>query len=282
MSRGEEKAVVNIDLLRSQLRQRVATAAGKGQVEAPAEGSTRWLLAAAAAAGISRMTLKKMLDGDEVTASVFHTVGRALSLPLHKLISPASDDSRLPDHLADYHRYAFGYFIAEDRAAFGAPRVCWYRGWQEFDKLPATGPEPTVLTLRIENELKLKWKAEGRLVGRGGTFLVTAELDPAGASLEQAPALWPHFTALFNAGYSWETLAGLHKTFRRGGHADDRVLVGHWFGKTAFLTPAVHSSIWSTCELTLPQLRALSGDLRTRVFIKAARWFREPEAKKKR
>src|SRR5947209_4393493 len=103
MSRGEEKASVNADVLQQALRERIRQRCDGGADEAPAEKTTRWYELAADIADVATGTIKKMLDGHPVTASVLSTVLDRLQLSPIDLVS-LDDQCRIPTQPDAYPR----------------------------------------------------------------------------------------------------------------------------------------------------------------------------------
>src|SRR5262245_59273668 len=115
MSRGEEKAAVNVVVLKEALRTRIQQRYNGRSSSAPAEDTTGWYEAAAKIADVASTTVKKLLRGEPVTASVLLTLLDKLQLSAVDLVS-LDDQCRLPKHPDAYAALRHGYFISDLRS----------------------------------------------------------------------------------------------------------------------------------------------------------------------
>ena len=142
MSRGEEKAAVNVEVLRAALRGRLAKRFA-GRSNPPEEGTTAWFEAAGVVSDVGTSTLKKLLRGEPVTASILTTVLNRLHLSAIDLVS-LDDQCRIPSDPAAYSRFRHGYFIADLRPARAAATAVVPRaGRPPGGRGPALGGERT-------------------------------------------------------------------------------------------------------------------------------------------
>jgi hypothetical protein len=262
MSRGEEKAAVNVEVLRAALREHIRRQYdGKGR-EAPPESTTPWFKAAADAADIAANTLKVLLRGEPVTASVLSTVMGRLQLSPLELIS-LDDQCLIPEDPAEYRRFRHGYFISELRNRPGKPVQRWCTETADLRAARVPGSAGGALTVKgkLTNELGATYEASGLRVGPY-LLALTAQLQARGAARDLHHSVTHAFTAVFYLCYPLKRL--------RCPGEPGRVLCGLWHGVTRFGTPALYRFFLATRALQFDEINKLQKNLKAKIFLAAA------------
>jgi hypothetical protein len=269
MSRGEEKAAVNVEALRRALRERIGQRRAGGNSVLPAEDTTPWYKLAGDLAGVGRATVKKMLDGEPVTASVLLTVLDRLRLSAVDLVS-LDDQCRLPQRAEAYAAFRHGYYIADLRASPGKPTRRWCREQVELRPGSAAGEAGGRLALEgtITNEFRKTFDVRALWVGPYLLTMTAFEREPVPVGHSHHTVMYA-FTAVFNLFYPLKRLPAAAGSARPPAADAGQALCGFWHGLTCFGTPALYRFFLATRELAAAELDRLQKDLKAMTVLSA-------------
>ncbi len=261
MSRGEEKAAVNVEVLLAALRTRISQLRGAP----PAEETTQWYQLAGKVAGVGTTTVKKLLDGEPATASTLTRVLDKLHLRAIDLVS-LDDQCRIPKEPGAYGPFRHGYFICDLRTDPGKPKRRWCH--EEADLRAASTGGTLTVKGTITNEFGKTFDVRGLWIG---PYLLTLTATERGrvAAGSGHHSVTSAFTAVFNLCYPLKRLEGLPGRRKLSGVAPGQVLCGFWHGVTCFGTPALYRFFLSTRELTVAERGELRRGLKAMTFLDA-------------
>lgn len=264
MSRGEEKATVNVGVLQEALRERIGRRLAGKKGTAPQENTTPWYEEAARIADVSTGTLKKLLRGEAVTASILTTLLDRMQLSAAELVM-LDERYRIPQDADAYRQLGHGLFIADLRTNPGRPSRRWCRERVDLRAVlePASPESPQKLEGTITNEFDNTFDLRGSWIGPYPLTLTAQlrRLTPAG---NDHLAVMSAFTSVFNL---WYPLSQLGATPTPGDPG--RVLCGFWHGVTCFGTPALYRFFLSTRRLEAGELVQLTKNLKAMTFLDA-------------